>query len=425
MPMTTADDEQAAHRRRPFLDVVALRPLLADPLAEPERVEQADVRRHQDDHRANASSRPWISSTVIGRARVRVAELAPQGVDEAVEGDPARRLDQHDVAVAQARHDGGRARVSVVGHADDPRSGRGRPRARPRRSPAAPSPTTTSRSTVPAAASPTSRWPSSLASPSSSISPRTATRRPGSPASRSSAASDRAAARRCSCRRRRSPPPRRTSWTRCGADQPLARPAAISSSGQPGRPTDRRPGEGVVDRQPAERRDRRPAGARRPVAQVKRIPSSPAESTASAPTSASVGEPVASRSARPSASPIRRTIGSSALRIAVPSAGSASTQLALGRLDRLERADPRQVDRLDRGHHADPRPGDPGQVGDLAADVHAHLEDRRLVLRAQSQHASAAGRPRCSGCPRCAASGTAARGRPRRPPWSRSWRCSR
>ena len=48
--------------------------------------------------------------------------------------------------------------------------------------PAGSAPTTTSQSTVRAAASPTTRWPSSLASPSSSISPRTATRRPGSPA---------------------------------------------------------------------------------------------------------------------------------------------------------------------------------------------------------------------------------------------------
>ena len=29
---------------------------------------------------------------------------------------------------------------------------------------------------------------------------------------------------------------------------------------------------------------------------------------------------------------------------------------------------------------------DPGQLGDLAADVHAHLEDRRLVLGAEAQH---------------------------------------
>ena len=43
------------------------------------------------------------------------------------------------------------------------------------------------------------------------------------------------------------------------------------------------------------------------------------------------------------------------------------------------------MDRLDRGHDADPRPGDAGQVGDLAADVHPHLEDGRLVLRAEAQ----------------------------------------
>ncbi len=43
-------------------------------------------------------------------------------------------------------------------------------------------------STVRAAASPTARWPSSLASPSSSISPRIAPRRPGRPASSSRAA---------------------------------------------------------------------------------------------------------------------------------------------------------------------------------------------------------------------------------------------
>ena len=58
-------------------------------------------------------------------------------------------------------------------------------------------------------------------------------------------------------------------------------------------------------------------------------------------------------------------------------------QLALGRLDRLERADPGQVDRLDRGDHPDPRLGHPGQVGDLAADVHPHLEHGRLVLGAE------------------------------------------
>ena len=50
---------------------------------------------------ANASSRPWISSTVI--AAVAPPSSRPQAVDEAVELDPARRLDQHDVAVAEPR----------------------------------------------------------------------------------------------------------------------------------------------------------------------------------------------------------------------------------------------------------------------------------------------------------------------------------
>ena len=49
MPRTTSDDEQAAHGRRAFLDVVALRALDPDALAEPEHAEQADVRVHEDD----------------------------------------------------------------------------------------------------------------------------------------------------------------------------------------------------------------------------------------------------------------------------------------------------------------------------------------------------------------------------------------
>ena len=60
-------------------------------------------------------------------------------------------------------------------------------------------------------------------------------------------------------------------------------------------------------------------------------------------------------------------------------------QFALGRLDGLDRTDPRQVDRLDRRDDADPRPGDPGELGDLAADVHPHLEDDGLVLRAETE----------------------------------------
>jgi hypothetical protein len=44
------------------------------------------------------------------------------------------------------------------------------------------------------------------------------------------------------------------------------------------------------------------------------------------------------------------------------------------------------VDAPHRGHDTDLRAGDRGQVGDLAAHVHAHLKDRRLVLRAEAHH---------------------------------------
>jgi hypothetical protein len=44
------------------------------------------------------------------------------------------------------------------------------------------------------------------------------------------------------------------------------------------------------------------------------------------------------------------------------------------------------VDRLDGSHDPDLRPPDRRQLGDLAADVHAHLEDRGLVVRPHAQH---------------------------------------
>ena len=69
----------------------------------------------------------------------------------------------------------------------------------------------------------------------------------------------------------------------------------------------------------------------------------------------------------------------------MPSGGQGLEELALGLFDGLEGADPRQVDGLDRGDDADGRTRDPGEVGDLPADVHPHLEDGRLVLRSQVQ----------------------------------------
>ena len=86
MPRTTATIEQAAHRRRALLDVVALRALLADLLAEAERMEQPDVRRHEDDderegeqqaldqldgHRGGAAPPSSARSAVRRRARAR------------------------------------------------------------------------------------------------------------------------------------------------------------------------------------------------------------------------------------------------------------------------------------------------------------------------------------------------------------------
>src|SRR4029079_8180707 len=42
------DEEQPAHRGSAFLDEVTLGTLLADSLAEPDRLQEADVRPHQD-----------------------------------------------------------------------------------------------------------------------------------------------------------------------------------------------------------------------------------------------------------------------------------------------------------------------------------------------------------------------------------------
>ena len=177
--------------------------------------------------------------------------------------------------------------------------------------------------------------------------------------------------------------PSRTTATRCGADQPIARPAATSSSDRPADTptaaaasalwTDSRPRAGIVDRAS---RAVRPQDEAHPV-EPERLDRLGADVGVG-------GEPVADRPRRrPGAHPsddriVRVQDGHAVGRERLE-------QLALGLLDRLERADARQVDGLDRGHHADPRPRDPGEVGDLAADVHPHLEDGRLVLRPQAQ----------------------------------------
>src|SRR5205823_4628386 len=53
--------------------------------------------------------------------------------------------------------------------------------------------------------------------------------------------------------------------------------------------------------------------------------------------------------------------------------------------DRVQRADAREMHGVDRRDHADVRTGDRRELRDLAADVHAHLENRRLVLAREAQ----------------------------------------
>ena len=71
----------------------------------PTRVQQPDVRRHQDHDDGEGEQQALDQLDLASRwsSPRAPAELAPEAVDEAVERDPARRLDEDDVAVAQAR----------------------------------------------------------------------------------------------------------------------------------------------------------------------------------------------------------------------------------------------------------------------------------------------------------------------------------
>src|SRR5262245_33249813 len=51
---------------------------------------------------ANARSRPWMMLTVIGARPASSRQLGLQGLDEEVELDAARGLDQHHITVAEA-----------------------------------------------------------------------------------------------------------------------------------------------------------------------------------------------------------------------------------------------------------------------------------------------------------------------------------
>ena len=217
-----------------------------------------------------------------------------------------------------------------------------------------------------------------------------------------------------SARRTRVDPMRRRPAGRDALDDRVERHA--------GRQPDGGGGEPVVDREPAERRV---AAGRRSPAGTQREPH-PVGACGRHGLRADVrivGEAVGHG---PRRGPRRHPADDRVVGVEDGRAGSRQRleELALGRLDGLDAADPRQVDRLDGGHDPDGRPRHGGEVGDLAADVHPHLEDRGLMLGAELAGASAAGRSRCSGSRRFAASGSAGRGPRRRPPSSRSWRCS-
>ena len=291
MPEDHDDDEQPAHRRRAFLDVVGLRALLADALAEAERLEQPDVRRHEDDDEGEGQEQAL--DELDGHRSRGLAELEPQGVDEPVEPDPARRLDQDGVAVAQARAEARRARPRRRR-----RDGSGR----------RPGPASSAPSAMPRGVRPDD-------DEQLDVRPRRPRRPPrGPPRGRRRARASRRArrrggraarpagrarrpptrARRCSCRRR---PSRRAAGRRSVAVRRAPAAGAGRRRSRRGRARRRAPtaaaGQRVVDRQAPERRDGRRRARPTGVRSRKRIPSSPAMSTASARTSASSREAVA------------------------------------------------------------------------------------------------------------------------------------
>ena len=263
-----------------------------------------------------------MSSTVIAAASPR---LADERVDEPVEPDPTGGLDQDDVAVAEAWPERVERGLGV-GCDVDARSDRG---------PASAAPSAMrGRSGADddqqfgdggrAAAHGRGRLRGPRRARASRRGPRRG--RPGRPASRSSAA-HRAGRRVVAVVQDR---PRRAAGPARAMRAPTSRRRGPPRSrrGPCRRPGRRPPRPGVVDAVAAERRDRAPRPSPAGVRSVKRIPAAPAESTSRP----DVGVRRRSRSARPgrrSRRSIRATRGSSALRTAVPSAGSASTSSPL------------------------------------------------------------------------------------------------
>ena len=215
---------------------------------------------------AKASRSPWISSTVIGR-RPPVAADAGRAELEAAARRPADRgrsrasLDQHDIAVPQARPEGVERGLGVADVLDAVRR---EPAAQGALDdPAASCPRRPAGRRSAAAASPTAWWPAVVlvAELEHLAEDGDAATRAGRPAGRARPAptgrgvvgvidhGHAAAGGR--------PPPDGAPTSR------RASARTIVVQRQPGGEADRRAGEGVVDRQPAERRDRTSALAGR------------------------------------------------------------------------------------------------------------------------------------------------------------------
>ena len=354
---------------------MALRSVGPDPLAEAERVQQPDIRRHEDDHQREGEQQALDQldrAHRTGRSDGRVLEA----FDEPVEPDPARRLDEHHVAVAEPRRDRLERRLGVA-DADDP--GRGQPGGLGALGDA--------RCAVTDDDEPVDRSCGGLADGAMPVLGGLAQlehlaehRAPptGQPGQQVERGDDR---------------PRRGVVRVVDEGDPAdphqlhpvgRRPAGLETGRdlverQAGDQADRGRGQRVVDRQPAERRDaHRTTSALGAQDEAHAVQTGRRDGVRA---DIGVGREAVGEAAR------RRAMSHPADDRVVGVEDRPAVrwqrleQLALGRLDRLERADPGQMDRLDRGDHPDPRLGHPGEVGDLAADVHPHLEDRRLVLR--------------------------------------------
>ena len=185
-----ADDQEAAHRGRALLDLVALRAFDADPLAHAQPAQEPDVRRHQDDHHGERQQDRLDQLDAHRSPCPSAARSSSTSRNSSTPLDAFTRTTSPSRSRTRSRSSAAsRSRTSTMRDGSSPAA-----RA-PAAIPLAAAPTTTRRSHVAAAAVPTSRCPMTDPLPSSSIWPRTATRRPGKPARRSSAAATEAGRR--------------------------------------------------------------------------------------------------------------------------------------------------------------------------------------------------------------------------------------